>query len=655
MLLAVFLALCHSVVAAQPHIDHTAVDDAPSAMSITSSAFNPVLTHSGTVYVMANHPTLLSSDIELALEKRDSFVSSGNDYVEATVVVATVPPALSTILTPQDPSTKITVLKDDTTAPAPGPSGAYGSGGGTSPGTGPGTGPGSGTGTGPGAGTGSGPGSDSGNNPSSGGPGSGAGSGPGSNGPGSNSPGGNNPGSNGPGGNNPDNGSGSDTGNGGQPNLPSGAYGQPPNTAGQQPSSPAGEQSPYPSGQQSPNPTAQQSPYPSGQQSPYPSGQQSPNPQGQQPSNTEGQQSTNPTAGQSQNPSGGQTPNPTGEQSPNPAGQQSPSPTITGPGVLITTVPLLGTIVETVTISLESAPGNGPFPNSPTTELLPTTFVTIQASSPPSIPCESDTVPWGLLSAPDTPAPTTFATIPGAGGPVPVPTTTGTPNTITLTVPGNQGQPSAPAPIFATPGTPGTIIVTVPGSQVQTSASGTTPAATGTPGTIIVTVPGSQGQSSAPGTIPAATGTPGPVTVTVPGSHGQSSASVPSPKPMTPNAPGWATTPNVPSWATVSGTTVTVPSSLHSSPGTAGPQLYSSTCTTGLYTDVISTAAATLAVGSSAPSQHTTWSFETFATATPTVTPIPITNAGGVTIGLSLSVICSVIALVFITSITTMI
>ncbi|KAI1185680.1 hypothetical protein F5B17DRAFT_445518 [Nemania serpens] len=530
MLLAAFLALCHTIVAAQSHVENAAADDTPSAMSLTASAISPILTQSGTVYVVAVSPTLSPSDAEMTLEKRRTPASNGDGHVEATIVVATVPPALSTILTPQNPSTQITALKDNTTAPTPGPSGAYGSGGGINPSTG---------------------------------SGSGAGSGPSS---------------------------------GGEPNLPSGAYGQPPNTAGQQPSSPAG------------------------QQSSYPSGQQSPNPQGQQPSNTEGQQSTSPTAGQSQNPSGGQTPNPAGGQSPNPAGQQFPSSTIKDPGVLITTVPLLGTVVETVTISLEYAPGSSPSSAPPTTEFLPTIFVTVQASSSsPSTPCESDPVPWGLLSAPEntTALPTTFAAVPGTGSPSPIPATTSTPDTITVMVPGSQEQPSTPAPNFTTPGTQGTIIVTVPGSQ---------------------------GQSSAPGTISATTGTPGSVIVTVPGSHGQSS------------------TPNVPGSVTVSGTFVTVPSSLHSGPSTAGSQLYSSTCTTGLYTDIVSTAtvsstvtsASTLAVGSSAPSQHTTWSFATFVTATSTATPIPITSAGSMAIGLTLPVICSAIALAFITSITAM-
>ncbi|KAI0877537.1 hypothetical protein GGS24DRAFT_510824 [Hypoxylon argillaceum] len=606
MLFPIFLALGQTIVAAQSNIDYPAADNSPT-IPTTTSPLNPILTHLGTVYVVAGYPTAFSSDNELEMEKRDSLAPGVDSYVEATVVITTVPPALSAILSPPGSSTEMTVLKDGTTAPAPGPSGSYGTGtspginpgdgSGSGPGSGPGSSPGSGTGSSPSSGSGTGPGGDTGSNPTGSAPGGGTGSGPGTN-PGGSGPGSSGPGSSGPGssspGSGPDNGPGSGTGNGGEPDLPSGAYGQPPNTAGQQPSSPTGEQSPNPAGQQSPNPTVQQSPNPAGQQSPGPTVQQSPNPIGQQPSGTEGQQPPNPTGGQPQNPGPGQSPNPTGGQSPNPAGQQSPNPFITNPGVTVTTVPLLGTVVETVTVSLESAPGNNPFPTSPTTEIIPTTFVTVQASSSLSTPCESDTTPWGLLSAPTIPAlPTTFVTVPGG-----------------------------PAPIFATP-----------------SNSGNTPS------TVVVTVPGTQGPLSAPAP-----------------SWNPTISNVPGWSP-TPNAPGWATAPSVPGWATLPGTTITVPSSLQSGLSSTVPQLLSSTCTTAKYTNVISastdpstsTAAATMAAGSSVSPQHTTQSSETFGITTHTAAPIPITNAGVSTVDLNLSVICGVITLAFITGIASII
>ncbi|GAP87357.1 hypothetical protein SAMD00023353_2700540 [Rosellinia necatrix] len=626
MLRVACLAFCHFVVGSQLKADHSTEDDHSSTISTITPALATV-THLGTVYVVFNHRPVLSPEPEATIEKKGLIALGIDDHVEATVVVATVPPALSTILSPQDPSAQVTTLAEGPSTPTNGPGGTYGSGSGTGTGAGPGSSPGGSTSAGPGSGSGAGPGNgpgnppgipgntpgsapggapgnspgsspgsspggvpgggpgsspsngggtapggDTGNNPANGNPGSGTGNEPGSSGPGSGP--GNGPGTgpnNGPG-NGPDNGSGGNGGSGGESNLPSGAYGQPLNTAGQQPSSPTNGELPNPTGQSSPNPT------------------------GQQPPSTEGQQPLNPTGPQSPNPAGSQPTNPSGEQQP-------PNPTATNPGALITTIPLLGTIVETVTVSLQSVAGNSPFPticnpetavcetsSSPTIPPLLTTFITTQTSTPFPTPCESSNGPWSPLSVHETVTlPTVPVTVPGAGagGPAPIPTTPCTLSTIVASVPGSQGQPT---------------IITPASNPTAPNVPGWTPK---------------------------------------------------------PGNPGWTITPNSPGWATTPWTTITVPSSLHT--GTTNPTSFSSTCTTGIYTDVVSapvdppttTSVATLAIGSSASSQHSTWSFEAPATSTLSitpVTPIPI-NAGVTAIQLNLSAIYAVVTLVFFTSI----
>ncbi|KAK5624725.1 hypothetical protein RRF57_000441 [Xylaria bambusicola] len=548
---AALLAICHVVLATWSGSDDSVADEFFSTVPIiTAPIIASTFTVSDTVYVMASQPA--SSDSELLEVKRDHAVYGIIDNVEATIVVATAPPALSTILSPQGSSAQMTALKDGTLVLTPGPSGTYGSS--SNAGTNPGSGAGSGNGNDPGTGPGSSPGSN---------PGAGTGSGPGSG-----------------------------SGSSGEPELPSGAYGQLPNTTRQQSSSPTGGQPPNPAGQQTLNPTAPQFP--------SPGGQQSPSSQEQQPSS----------------PTGGQSPNPTSAQSPNPAGQLSLSSAGTTLGVTIVTVPLLGTVVETVTISLESAPAPGNGPVTTITQTLPTTFTTIQASNPLPVSCESITAPWGPLSVPITPAlPTTFVTVSGtcAGGPSPISIPSSMPSIVTVTVPGNQ------EPLSASVTSGGSPTNNVPGPTTTPNAPGwaTTPNGLG----------------------PATTSNvPGPVT--------------------TPNVPGWATIPNVPSWATTPRTTVTVPNSVYTSHDTTGPQTSSSTCTTGVYTNVISTstaqaattAAATLAVGSST-SQHTTWSFGTSTTATPTVALVTGTNGAYITTESRLSVIYSVIVVTFLTSI----
>ncbi|KAI1369383.1 hypothetical protein F5Y08DRAFT_152208 [Xylaria arbuscula] len=634
---AVLLATCHLVVAIQSDLDAPMVDDSLLTVSTIDPIIASTFTVSGTVYVMADQPTVSPSDAEPLAEKRDYPVHGMADNVEATVVIATVPPALSTILSPQDATAIMTAVEDATAVSSPGPSGTYGSGSntGTSPGNGPGSGPGSGTGNGPGnipgsgpgsspgTGAGSGPGSDTGNNPTGSNPGSGTGSGPGS-GPGS----------------------------GGQPQLPSGAYGQPP---------------PFPAGlSQSPNPAGQQTQNPTAQQSPSPGGQQAPNSQGQQPSGFPG--------GQSQNPFGGQSPNPTAEQSFNPAGQQSPNPTGNSPSAFITTVPILGTVVETVTISLQSVPGADNGPTTITqTQTLPTTFITIQASSPISTPCESNNSPWGPLSAHGPSAlPTTIVTVPGAGagGPAPVPVppnTPGLPATF-FTVPG--AGPGGPAPISVPQSTPGVVTVTVPGAGAGAGGPAPNSNSPSTPSIVTVTVPGTQGPSSPSGALgntptanvpgPAATPIIPPGWMTIPGSPSPATTINGPGSVATPNGPNWATTPSVPSWATIPRTTVTVPNSAHPGLSTTIPQLSSSTCTTtGIYTNLISTsdaqgtttAAATMAVGSSASSQQSSWAFGTSSTATPTVALVTGTNAATVTADMNLPIVYSTVLITLLASI----
>lgn len=513
------------------------------------SAHTSTVIHSGAVYVVVSYPSASSSNTKLEPEKRELSANGNDDHVETTIVITTVPPALETVLVPQDPSAQAAALQDGTTTLTVGPDGAYGSG------AGPGNNPSGGAGSNPSNGSGTTPGSNPGNNPTGG-----AGAGPGSGGAGSG----------------PNNGPGSAPGNG-TPGLPSGAYGQPPTTAGQQP----------------------------------------PNPSNQQPSNSAGGQPQSSAGNETPNPTGVQSPNPSGQQSPNPNGQQPPNPTITGPGSLVTTVPLTGTILETITISLASAPGNSPSPitcnpdtgscgplSSPSTQSPPTTFITIQGSNTPSMPCESNGTPFPV---PNTPvSPTITITIPVQGGSVSIPTTGNTPNTVIVTVPGGQGQPttSTSAPGFTTTLSP-------PGWDSTTS------------------------------------NIPNQVT--------------------TPTTAGWVTTLSGSIWVTVPGTSVIVPWNSQQT-ASSSQQTLSSTCSTDIYTNLVSTSidppdptdptdptdpvtttsAATMAVGSSTSLQHTTWSF---VTTIPTPSPVPVVNVGVAGAKFKLSTVCEVIAIAFIVSI----
>ncbi|KAI0397814.1 hypothetical protein F5Y17DRAFT_454700 [Xylariaceae sp. FL0594] len=409
------LVLFHTVLTGGEILSDVEVPKPSLAVSTISSTLISTVTHSGTIYVLAPQATFSPFGPEHIMNKRNPLSFHVDGQVEATVVIAPAPvsAAWTTFIEPQDaipsgyggssvPGTSSGPYPTNGvgTSPAGSPGGNAGNGpagnpsGGNGSGSGPGDTGGAPAGNTPGPESGNSPGGNTGGSPVGGNPGSnnnpnspnnGSGSGPESSGTNPSSSGGTGPGAdsgNIPSGNSSDNG----TGAGGQPSLPSGAYGQ-------QPPSPSSQETAGPVGQQPPIPAATQT------------------------ASSLGQQTTNPASWG--------LPTPTGEGSPSPTGGQSPSGQPT-PVALTTIVSALGTVVETVTVTLQSAPGNVPLatpsssspgawspfsaPNGQPQPITPGTFpsTTCDSSIPTDVISGSAAAPWGVMSAANTPPTTEY-------------------------------------------------------------------------------------------------------------------------------------------------------------------------------------------------------------------------------------------------------
>ncbi|KAI1818349.1 hypothetical protein GGS20DRAFT_285295 [Poronia punctata] len=255
-------------------------------------------------------------------------------------------------------------------------------------------------------------------------------------------------------------------------------------------------------------------------------------------------QSYAPTGAYGQQPS-----SPTGDLSPSPANGQSPmgqSPYSSGqpynistaiPTILTTVVPVMGTIVETIIVSLEAGSTSGSLAMSSSsgigtlgpisasnTETTPTTLVTSQEGVSLSatggtvtiwVPLSTSSSSTSSVLSPILPSlPTTFVTISSASGSLPSSATSSCPSGA-VTVPGSEGPPSAANSAstttldMVTSVTTPVVIVSVPYSTVVgTDMAGPRNATTCTTGiyTNVVTAPTTATTASTSGDPPSASG-----------------------------------------------------------------------------------------------------------------------------------------------------